>query len=132
MFRNYFLLAVRNMAKNKLHTFINVVGMMVAFACSIFILLLVYNHFTYDNFQKNKDRIYKVYSYDIGPNGEERSTAMAFPLTPALKAENIGIIKATSVQQRGKLVRAGDKTLDMSTTMVDNDFFSMFNFPVVK
>jgi len=120
------------MTKNKLHTFINITGMMVAFASSIFILLLVYNHFTYDDFQQNKDRIYKVYNYDIGPNGEEVSTAMAYPLTPALKAENIGITRATSVEQRGKLVRTGEKTLDMGTTLVDNDFFSMFSFPVVK
>ena len=54
MFKNYFLLAIRNMRKNKLHTFINMGGMMVAFTCSIFILLLVYSHFSYDNFEKIK------------------------------------------------------------------------------
>ncbi len=32
--QNYFLLVIRNIRKNKLHTFINIVGMMVAFACS--------------------------------------------------------------------------------------------------
>ncbi len=132
MLKNYFLLAFRNMAKNKLHTFINIAGMTVAFACSIFILLLVYNHFTYDNFQKNKDRIYKIYSYDISANGEEVTTAMSYPITRALKSENIGVVKATSVEQRGKLVRAGDKTLDMGTTLVDNDFFKMFSFRVIE
>ena len=30
-----------------------------------------------------------------GPNGEEENTSMAYPLTPALKVENIGIVKAT-------------------------------------
>ncbi len=132
MFRNYFLLAFRNMAKNKLHTVINIVGMTVAFACSIFILLLVYNHFTYDNFQKNKGSIYKVYSYDIRPNGEEASATMSYPMAPALRTANIGITKSTSIEDRGKLVRAGDKTLDMGTTLVDNDFFSMFSFPIIK
>ncbi len=120
------------MRKNKLHTFINIGGMAVAFSCSIFILLLVYYHFSYDEFQQNKSQLFKVYNYDIGPNGEEFGTAMAYPLTPALKAENIGIIKATSIKTGGKLVRYKDQTLDMSSTLVDNDFFNMFSFPVVK
>lgn len=132
MFKNYLLLAIRNMRKNKLHTFINVGGMTVAFACSVFILLLVYRHFTYDNFELNKDKLYKVYDYAIGPNGEETATSMPYPLTPALKAENIGIEKATRIFQRGKLVRYKDKTIDMSTTMVDPDFLNMFTFRVVK
>src|SRR6478736_365128 len=92
MFRNYLLLALRNMRKNKLHTFINIGGMTVAFACSIFILLMVYRHLTYDNFELNKN----------------------------------------SINTRGRLVRYGDKTLDMSTTMVDPDFLKMFTFPVIK
>jgi ABC-type antimicrobial peptide transport system permease subunit len=132
MIKNYFLLAIRNMRKNKLHTFINIGGMAVAFACSIFILLLVYRHFSYDNFEVNKDKLYKVYDYSIGPNGEETSTSMPYPLTPALKAENIGITKATRIFTQGKLVRYKDKTLDMHTTMVDPDFLNMFTFPVVK
>lgn len=132
MFKNYLLLALRNMRKNKLHTFINIGGMTVAFGCSIFILLLVYRHFSYDDFQLNRKHIYKVYSYNIGPKGEETGTGMAYPLTPALKAESIGVEKATSITHRGRLVRYGDKTLDMTTTMVDPDFLKMFTFPVVK
>src|SRR6478735_7581018 len=132
MFRNYLLLALRNMRKNKLHTFINIGGMTVAFTCSIFILLMVYRHLTYDNFELNKNSIYKVYGYSIGPHGEEMSTSMAYPLTPAIKAENIGAAYVTSINTRGRLVRYGDKTLDMSTTMVDPDFLKMFTFPVIK
>ncbi len=120
------------MCMNILHTFINIGGMAVAFTCSIFILLLVYRHFTYDDFEVNKNSIYKVYNYSIGPSGEEMGTSMAYPLTPALKAENIGVERVTSIQTRGKLVRYGNKTLDMGTTMVDPDFLKMFTFPVVK
>lgn len=132
MFKNYFLLAIRNMRKNKLHTFINTLGMVVAFACSIFIVLMVYRHLTYNDFEINKNKLYKVYNYAIGPNGEETGTAMPYPLTPALKTENIGIAKATSILNGGKLVRYKDKTLDMGTTMVDEDFLNMFTFPVIK
>ena len=126
------LLALRNMRKNKLHTFINLLGMVVAFACSIFIVMLVYRHFTFDDFQVNKKKIFKVYDYALGPRGEETATSMPYPLTPALKAENIGVKHATSIRNMGKLVRHGDKTLDMSTTLVDEDFLKMFTFPVIR
>jgi ABC-type antimicrobial peptide transport system permease subunit len=132
MFKNHLLLAVRNMRKNKLHTLINIGGMTVAFACSIFIVLMVYRHFTYDDFEVNKNKLFKVYNYAIGPNGEETGTAMPYPLTPALKAENTGVEKASSILNSGKLVRYKNKTLDMGTTLVDADFLSMFTFPVVK
>ncbi len=132
MIKNYLLLALRNMRKNKLHTFINMLGMVVAFTCSIFIVLMVYRHFTYDDFEVNKSNLYKIYGHAIGPNGEESGTAMPYPLTPALKAEDIGVAKATSILTGGKLVRYKDKTLDMSTTMVDADFLDMFTFPVVE
>lgn len=132
MFKNYLLLALRNMRKNKLHTFINIGGMTVAFGCSIFILLMVHYHFSFDKFQENENTIFKLYNYTIGPNGEEYGTSMPYPITPALKQENIGIIKATRIKNGGKLVRYKDKMLDMSTRLVDDDFFSMFSFPAVK
>jgi len=53
------------MRKNKLHTFINTLGMVVAFACSIFIVLMVYRHFTYDDFELNKNKIFKVYRFGL-------------------------------------------------------------------
>jgi ABC-type antimicrobial peptide transport system permease subunit len=132
MFRNYFLLALRNMRKNKLHGFINILGMTVAFSCSIFISLMIYRHFTYDSFQLNKDKIYKIYNYQIGPNGEETGTSMPYPLTAALKAEDMGIARTTSILPSGRLVRYQDKTLDMPTTLVDPDFLKMFTFPVIQ
>jgi putative ABC transport system permease protein len=131
MLRNYLLLAIRNLKKNRMHALINIGGMIVAFACSLFILLLVYRHFTYNDFQKNRNSIYKVYSYAIGPNGEELGTSQAFPLTPAIKSEATGVVRATAITTRGRLVRANDRTLDMNTTMVDEDFLHIFTFPVV-
>jgi len=132
MFRNYFKIFIRNVQKNKLHTAINVVGMAVAFACSIFILLVAYRDFSYDNFQVNKDRLYKVYDYSPGYPDIKYSATMPYPMAPSLKAEGVGIEKATRIKPRGRGIRYGDKTLDVNIALVDNDFFSMFSFPVIE
>jgi len=132
MFKNYFKIAWRTMQKNRLHTFLNVIGMAVAFTCSILLFLSVYRDFSFDKFHQNKDRIYKIYAFSNGPDGPELSSAMGYPVAPALKAEGVGIAKTTRIKYAGSKVRYKAKELELSTTLVDNDFFSMFSFPILK
>lgn len=122
---------LRNMQKNKLHTGINVIGMAVAFACSILIFLTVYFMFSFDNFHENKDRIFEVYTFKTGPEGDQFGPSMAYPIQPALLAENIGIEKATLITNAGNGVRYKGKEIELEVKLVDDDFFSMFSFPVV-
>jgi putative ABC transport system permease protein len=129
---HYFKTAYRTMQKNKLHSFLNITGMSVAFTCSILLLLSVYRDFSFDQFHANKDRIFKVYDFYNKPEGVELSNTMGYPMGPALKAENIGIEKSTRIKYGGGKVRYKAKEIEIATTLVDNDFFSMFSFPVVK
>lgn len=132
MLKNYFKTLLRNMQKNKLHTGINVIGMAVAFTCSIILLLFVYFQFSFDTFHKNKNSLFEVYNQTNGPQGIEISSTMGYPVAPTLKAEGIGVEKATRFKAAGSGVRYKDKELDLQTYLVDNDFFSMFSFPVLK
>lgn len=120
------------MQKNKLHTAINVIGMAVAFTCSILLLLFVYQQFTFNKFHTNVNRLYQVYYSSSGPYGIETNGQMGYPAAPALKAEGIGIEKATRYKYGGRGVKFKDKELELQVTMVDNDFFNMFSFPVIK
>ena len=132
MLKNYFKMMLRNMQKNKLHTGINVIGMAVAFSCSILIFLTVYFMFSFDNFHENKDRLYKAYNFLKGPEGDQFGSGMSYPVRPALLAENIGVEKATLIRQAGNGVQYKNKELELSIKLVDEDFFSMFSFPVIK
>src|SRR5215210_3181961 len=132
MLKNYFKTLLRNMQKNKLHTAINVIGMGVAFTCSIILLLLVYQQFSFNKFHSNADRLYQVYNSYSGPQGIETGSQMGYPAAPTLKAEGIGIEKSTRVKFAGRGVKYKDKELELQVNLVDNDFFSMFSFPVIK
>ena len=120
------------MQKNKMYAFLNITGMSVAFTCSILLFLSVYRDFSFDQFHANKDKLYKIYSFSNGPDGPELNQAMGYPVAPTLKAEGIGIEKTTRVKYGGGKVRYQNKELELSSTMVDNDFFSMFSFPIIK
>jgi len=131
MIRNYFKTLLRNMQKHKLHTTINLVGLGVAFTCAILLLLLVYFQFSFDRFHVNGDRLYEIYQHRISSKGDEIAASMSYPVAPTLIRENIGIEKATRIKNSGHGVRYKEKDLDLSTRLVDPDFFSMFSFPVV-
>lgn len=123
---------LRNMKHNKVHTSINVVGMAVAFTCSIVIFLTVYFMFSFDDFHVNRDRIFKAYNFSKGPNGDETGTSMPYPVQPALLSENVGIEKATLIRNAGNGVLYNDAEKELGIKLVDNDFFSMFSFPVLS
>ena len=132
MFRNYFKTMLRNMKHNKVHTSINVVGMAVAFTCSIVIFLTVYFMFSFDDFHVNKDRIFKAYNFSKGADGDEIGTSMSYPVQPAMLSENVGIEKATLIRNAGNGVMYKDTEKELGVKLVDDDFFSIFSFPVLN
>ena len=62
MLKNYFLVALRNFRRNKLFSIINIVGLAIGISASLIITLLVWYDFSFDKFEQNRDRIYRVVS----------------------------------------------------------------------
>jgi putative ABC transport system permease protein len=131
MLRNYFLVAWRNLSRHRMNAGINVLGLSVAFMCSILLFLMVHREFSVDQFHKNKASLYEVYSVAHAPDGDEKGTAMGYPVAPTLRSEVPGIIKATGLMDVGNLIRYKGKEVEKDIRVVDNDFFSMFSFPTV-
>ncbi len=131
MLRNYFKTAWRNLVKNKLNASINIIGLSVAFICSILLFLTVYFEFSYDNFHTNLNTIYRAYSVSHTGTGEEFGTSFAYPAAPAFKSDIQGIAKTTRYMSGGNGIRYNNKEVAKNIMLVDNDFFSMFTFPVL-
>lgn len=60
MIRNYFVIALRTIGRNKLNSLINIAGLAIGLACVILIALFVRDERQFDRFLKNADRIYQV------------------------------------------------------------------------
>jgi len=60
MLKNYFRVALRNFWRNKLFSLINIAGLAIGISASLIITLLVWHDFTFDKFEKDRDRIYRV------------------------------------------------------------------------
>ena len=62
MIKNYFKVAYRNLLRNKGFSAINITGLAIGMAAAILILLWIQDERSYDEFHKNKDRIYEVWN----------------------------------------------------------------------
>jgi len=60
MIKNYFLIAFRNLSKNKAFSFINIAGLAIGMAAGLLIIQYVAFELSYDDFHVNTDRIYRV------------------------------------------------------------------------
>lgn len=60
MFQNFMLVAWRNISRQPLYSVLNILGLAIGIAASLFILLYLNFELNYDQFHENKDRLYRV------------------------------------------------------------------------
>jgi putative ABC transport system permease protein len=61
MIKHYFKIALRNLGRQKILSFINISGLSIGLACFSLFLLYAVNEFSFDRFHKNADNVYRVY-----------------------------------------------------------------------
>ena len=62
MLKNYFRIALRNLLKNKIYSFINITGLAIGLASFILIALYMLDELSYDRYSDKADRIYRINS----------------------------------------------------------------------
>lgn len=132
MLRNYIKIAFRTLWKHRTHSLINVLGLAVAFCSTTLLLLTAYFEWSFDRFHTDTDQIFRTYFLTHKVTGEERSSTMPYPLTPALKQEFPEIVATTRLIDGGGVVEYAGKRFDKSVNGVDADFLRVFSFPLLK
>src|ERR1700754_1940679 len=132
MFKNYFLIAWRNLIRNKLHTAINLGGLIIGFTIGIAVLAVVYSQLTFNGFNANRKKIYQAYDFSNNTEGEQINSLFGLAAGPVFKAEAPAIEKMTRFVDGGSHMIYKDKVLEMPVMMADEDLFSMFSFKVLK
>lgn len=134
MLTNHIKLAWRNIKRHKAYSGINIVGLAIGIASCLLILQYVSFELSYENFQTDKDRIYRVEQdrYDNGKLSTQWA-AGAFGVGNAFKNGIPGI------EDYVKLVQAGDIITDVQnhplkvgkTFFASSSFFSIFTCPLI-
>src|SRR5688572_3497311 len=80
MIRNYIVIALRSMMRNKAYSIINILGLSVGVACCLMLALYIQNEVSYDKHHQDKDNLYRVTS-TLSQNGQ-RNDPMATTSAP--------------------------------------------------
>jgi putative ABC transport system permease protein len=104
MLKNYLFTALRTLRRHKFFSAINIFGLAVAMSICMVIIMLVGDQMSYDRYNSNADRIYRVTSLDVDHNGNVqwanvRNSTCAMPVAPELTTNYTGIEDAVRLRR---------------------------------
>lgn len=133
MFKNYILTALRSMAKQKLFSAINILGLAVGLAACILILLFVRDELSFDRQWPGGESIYKIETritlagrepFEIGNTQE--------PLAQTMLDEIAGVVAVTRIDPNETPLASGDRRFFETVVTVDQNFFDFFPLEFVE
>ncbi len=128
MIKNYLKVAIRNIARHKGYSVINIVGLAVGMASCILILLWVFDELSYDRFHQDLDHLHQIVV--TGDNQSWLSTPWA--LIPALKNDFPEIIQGSQYAEQTILMKVGDRLYNEKCALAQEEFLQMFSFPFTQ
>jgi putative ABC transport system permease protein len=140
MIKNYVLLFVRNLQRQKLFSLINLLGLTVSIASTLIIYLFVAHEFSYDNFHANSNRLYRVNQTFIwSEDGNSQFSRTGPGVAHALKEELAEVELVSSFHTPGDFIvsyvtPSGKVTAfeENKILTADSNFFKVFNYPLIQ
>jgi len=134
MLKHYFKIALRNLGRQKILSFINGSGLSIGLACFSLFLLYAVNEFSFDRFHKNANNIYRVYRWTEAMDGHEAEgdVYMPSPLGPAMKSDLPEVADYVRIYDgwRGSFIKVDGNVRTMRVSYTDPSIFSVFSFPL--
>lgn len=131
MLKNYFKIALRNLARNKVYSFINIAGLGIGLCYAILILLYVKDEVSFDQFHNNVNRIYRVAAKSEYQGKERMNGNSGFLQGPRFTKNIPGIKSFVRVQSGAQDIKKGAEIKSQDLLYVDSNFFSVFSFPLL-
>ncbi|UCE40248.1 MAG: ABC transporter permease [Candidatus Aminicenantes bacterium] len=132
MFKSYFKLAVRNLFRHKLSSFINIVGLAVAIGCSIVFYILLDKEYSSDRFHDNVQKNFMI-TYTLEGDEEARRWGDSpLPLGPVLATDFPQIKSCVRIADQNAKVTYRDRVFGETIRFADPNFLEVFTFPLKK
>lgn len=133
MQKNFLKIALRYLWRYRTYSTLNFVCLSFALTCSVLAVLYILNAFSYDKFHKNYDRLFSVEAYVTFFNGDQAPRPiLSASLPPLLKQQAPEIEEVTRVAERTCSFTAGERSFVHNGYFADDNFFSVFSFPIVR
>lgn len=134
MFKSIVTTALRNIVRNRSFSLINLVGLSFSMSLALLVILVVREQYTYDNFHRDSDRIYRVNTRALRVAGGAEDYASApLPVASALREEYTLAENVVRINSRlnGDAVY-GNVNVPLGGLFVDPEFLQVFSFRLEK
>lgn len=134
MIRNYFTIARRTLAHNKVYSLINVIGLSIGLAAAMLILLYTKDEVSYDQFHANNPNIYRITNKYISPEGKQVGSMgnTGYVAGPKFAAGVPEIRAFVRYHGHRNDIKRGNEIKSQEIFRADSSFFSLFSFPLLS
>lgn len=133
MLRNYLIVTLRNLLKNKTYSLINIAGLSIGIACSLLILLWVFDELSFDRLHPKVDRLYQVWVNATFDGKINSWNSLPLPTYEGLKTEDNNIKSTAATDWGGEhLLTVGENRINKRGFYASEEFLEMFQFPLLK
>lgn len=136
MFKNQFKIAFRNLFKNKVYSFINILGLALGMAACLLIIQYVNFELSYDDFHENNPNIYRIRFDRIYPEKHDKSAGATAFVGPALKDEYPEVIAYTKIwatKHVTNVISRGTKSFnEQDLYYADSAFLNIFSYTLLQ
>jgi putative ABC transport system permease protein len=131
MLRNYLTIIFRNLWRNKLYTCVNIISLAVGIASIVWGFQTYRYSFSFDNFHKNRNNIFRVLTKVAG-NDNLKGYCPEY-LAQVAKNDFPVVKETVRWDSRGLNVKADQsESFESQAHFTDPQFFDFFNFPLVR
>jgi putative ABC transport system permease protein len=133
MLKNYLRSAIRNFRKNKIFSFINIIGLSTGLACFIFMAVFVFDELNYDRYPADANNIYRL-NLSVTGNGDVAVyPAVDFAVGQGMKNAFQEIKDFSRLVPVSDFVKYNDKQFkEEKIAFADSNFLQMFSIPLIK
>src|SRR5882757_5037762 len=148
MLKNYFKIACRNLMKNKVISFINIIGLSFSVAFCLLLFFYIRHEQSYDSFHTKKDRLFRLEMtnmwnfenkqpdkrfFSFLTKDDDVDYGIEFPLVSAKDMQDafpeIEGITAIGVHDQTQLIKANNQVFKENHVIyTDDNFFKIFSF----
>jgi len=134
MIKNYFKIAWRNLVKNKLYSFINIVGLATGMGLAILIGLWIWDELSFNKYHQNYESIARVMLNQTFGNEVSTDVAIPLPLKDELKNNYASDFKnmALASWEWDHSFTIGKTKISKPGMYVEPDFLRIFSIDMIQ
>ncbi len=135
MIKNYFKVAIRNIASKRLYSLINILGLSLGLSGAMMIWQYVSFERSYDQFHEKGDRIFRLPThFDTGGRQDGNDAMNAAPVGPALLEELPEVeayVRVSPMYNRLVLKYGVEKFEEQKVFFADSNYFEFFDYKIL-